>query len=104
MNREICALKGFLLVFYNKTTQRTTERENLSNIIKHNKDYHGGRQRPHMKQVWPIWNMTHHDLGELHRQAKYFQGNVFGGMFGISLTDLLGSSSFAATINWSVQR
>lgn len=59
MNRGISALKGFLLVFYNKTTQRTTARENLGNVIKHNSK--GGRgdtigaqfpqQTPHMKQV-----------------------------------------------------
>lgn len=58
MNREISALKGFLLVFYNKTTQRTRERGNLSNVIKHNKDYQGGRkstigaQFPQQTHTW----------------------------------------------------
>lgn len=86
MDREISALKGFLLVFYNKTTQRTTERENLCYQTQQGLSGGGGTigaqfpgQTPHMKQVWPIWNMTHHDPGDLRRQAKYFQGNVFGG-------------------------
>lgn len=113
MNREISGLKGFLLVFYNKTTQRTTERENLSNVIKHNKDFQGGGKKHNRCTIstanatreTSLTNMKHDtSWSGRRRQAKHFQGNVFGGMFGICLIDLIGSSSFAATINWSFQR
>lgn len=58
MNREISVLKGFLLFFYNKTTQRTTERENLSNVIKQNKKYQEGGKKHNRCTIFTA-NATH---------------------------------------------